>query len=61
MKTYSEMKPKDAAKIFEAMTDNLNLVSRILGSMSSKQRSDILAAMDAEVAAKLTKIMDPES
>ena len=61
MKTYSEMKAKSAAKIFESMTDNLNLVARILGSMTSKQRGDILAAMDEEVAAKLTKIMDPES
>ena len=55
------MKAKDAAKIFEEMTDNLNLVARILGSMSAKQRGDILGAMDAEIAAKLTKIMDPES
>lgn len=61
VKTYSEMKAKSAAKIFESMTDNLNLVARILGSMTSKQRGDILAAMDEEVAAKLTKIMDPES
>ncbi len=61
LKTYTEMKAKDAAKIFEEMTDNLNLVARILGSMSAKQRGDILGAMDAEIAAKLTKIMDPES
>ncbi len=61
VKTYTEMKAKDAAKIFEEMTDNLNLVARILGSMSAKQRGDILGAMDAEIAAKLTKIMDPES
>lgn len=58
---YSSMKPKQAAAIFEAMTDNLNLAARILGEMSAEQRGDILGAMDPDVAAKLTKIMDPES
>lgn len=58
---YSSMKPKQAAAIFEAMTDNLNLAARILSEMSAEQRGDILGAMDPDVAAKLTKIMDPES
>lgn len=58
---YSEMKPKQAAAIFEAMTDNLELAAKILGTMSAEDRGDILGVMDAEVAAKLTKIMDPES
>lgn len=58
---YSSMKPKQAAGIFEQMTDNLNLVARILSVMNAEQRGDILGAMDPEVAAKLTKIMDPES
>jgi len=57
---YSNMKPKNAAQIFEAMTDNLDLVARILNVMDSKSRGNILAEMDAEVAARLTKIMDPE-
>lgn len=58
---YSEMKPKQAAGIFEAMTDNLNLAARILKVMSAEDRGEILGVMDSEVAAKLTKLMDPES
>lgn len=58
---YSEMKPAAAAAIFEEMTDDLELVSRILLVMTAEDRGDILAAMDPSIAAKLTKIMDPES
>lgn len=58
---YSEMKPDKAAKIFEAMTDDLKLVARILSVMNAEARGDILAAMDPTIAAKLTKIMDPDS
>ncbi len=58
---YSQMKPKQAAAIFEDMTDNLELVAKILGIMSSDDRGAILGVMDAEVAARLTKIMDPDS
>lgn len=58
---YSSMKPKKAAAIFEQMTDNLNLAARILKTMSAENRGDILAEMDPAIAAKLTKIMDPES
>lgn len=57
---YSAMKPKEAAKIFEAMTDDLDLAARILWVMDSDTRGKILGAMDENVAAKLTKIMDPE-
>lgn len=57
---YSQMKAKDAAKIFESMTDDLNLVAKILNAMNAENRGAILGAMDATVAAKLTKIMDPE-
>ena len=59
-KAYSEMKPAQAAKIFEAMTDNLELASKILWQMEATDRGKILGAMDSEVAAKLTKIMDPD-
>ena len=59
--TYSSMKPKQAAAIFEKMTDNLTLVAKILNAMDTASRGAILGAMDADVAAKLTKIMDPES
>ncbi len=58
---YSEMKPKQAAGIIEAMTDNLELAARILSTMSAEDRGDILGVMDPEIAAKLTKIMDPET
>lgn len=58
---YSEMKPKAAAAIFDEMTNNLNLVARILGIMEPAQRGDILAVMDPEIAARITKLMDPES
>ena len=57
---YSAMKPKEAAQIFEAMTDNLALAARILENMDSDSRGKILGAMDEEVAAKITKLMDPE-
>ena len=59
--TYSEMDAGDAAKIFEAMTEDLKLVARILSVMNAEARGDILAEMDPTIAAKLTKIMDPES
>lgn len=58
---YSEMKPKEAAGIFEAMTDNLKLAARILGEMEPDERGAILGVMDPEVAAKITKIMEPDS
>lgn len=57
---YSAMKPKAAAAIFNEMTDNLTLVAEILGAMDTDSRGDILAAMDAATAAKVTKIMYPE-
>lgn len=59
--TFANMKPKEAAAIFEEMTDNLELVSRILMTMNAQQRGEIMGQMDPAVAAKLTKIMDPES
>ncbi len=58
---YSEMKPKQAAAIFESMTDNLDLAARILSIMSAEDRGAVLGAMDAGIAAKLTKIMNPET
>ncbi len=57
---YSQIKPKEAAGIFEKMTDDLNLVAKILNAMNAENRGKILGAMDPTVAAKLTKIMDPE-
>ena len=57
---YSEMKPKEAAQIFEAMPNNLELAAKILGQMTAQDRGKILGVMDPDVAAKITKIMDPE-
>ena len=58
-KTYSQMKPKEAAAIFDTMTDNLGLVSDILMCMGAQARGKILGKMDATTAAKLTEIMEP--
>lgn len=58
---YAEMKPKEAAGIFEAMPNNLELAARILGQMTAEDRGKILGVMNPDVAAKITKIMDPES
>ena len=60
---YSQMKPKQAAGIFEAMDDaeGLELAAKILGAMNSEERGAILGVMDSEIAAKITKIMDPET
>ena len=55
------MKPKQAAGIFESMTDNLDLVAKILNAMSADDRGAILGVMDPDVAARLTKLMDPEA
>ena len=57
---YTAMKPKEAAQIFEAMTDNLALAARILENMDSDSRGKIMGAMDKDVAAKITKLMDPQ-
>ncbi len=57
---YTQMKPKQAASIFENMTDELDVVARILRSMDVESRGSILGVMDSEIAARLTKILDPE-
>lgn len=57
--TYAQMKPKQAAAIMEQMTDNLELVAKILQNMDTADRGAILGAMDSEVAARITKIMEP--
>ena len=60
IKGYTEMKPKQAAAIFDEMGDNLDLVAKILGHMDASARAKILQAMDKDLASKITKIMDPE-
>ena len=56
---YSNMKPKQAAAIFDTMTNDLNLVAKILKAMDADTSAGILGAMNAETAARLTKIMEP--
>jgi flagellar motility protein MotE (MotC chaperone) len=58
---YADMKPKQAAAIFEEMTDNLDLAAKILWQMDTDSRGKILGAMDSEIAAKITKIMEPDN
>lgn len=57
--TYASMKPKQAAALMEQMTDDLQLVAKILQNMATDSRAKILDAMDSEVAARITKIMEP--
>ena len=57
--TYSSMKPKEAAAIFDTMTDDLKLVAEILMKMDTQSRADILGKMNSETAAKVTEIMEP--
>lgn len=58
--TYSSMKPKQAADIFEEM-DDLELVAKILGQMSAEERGAIMGVMTPEFAGRLTRIMDPDA
>ncbi len=61
--TYSGMKAKSAAKIFDEMVNEnqITLVAKILAQMSVENRGDILAAMKEENAAKLTQLLEPTS
>ena len=59
VKTYSSMKPKEAAAIFDSMTDNLLLVADILMQRVASARGDILGKMNSDTAAKVTEIMQP--
>lgn len=61
--TYSGMKAKSAAKIFDEMVkeNQIALVAKILAQMSVETRGDILAAMEEGNAAKLTQLLEPTS
>ena len=59
IKTYSSMKPKEAAAFFDTMTDNLKLVAQILDGMDADSRAAILGKMTSDTAAKVTEIMKP--
>ena len=61
--TYSGMKAKKAAEIFDEMVaeNQIELVARILAQMSVENRGDILAAMEKENSAKLTQLLEPNA
>ena len=49
---YENMKPKDAAKIFDTL--DLNVLLRVVRAMNPRKMSPILAAMSSQPAEKLT-------
>jgi hypothetical protein len=53
------MKPKEAAAIFDTMTDNLELVAKILNQMDRQSAANILGKMDSQTAAKVSELMEP--
>ena len=58
--TYSNMKAKNAAAIFDTMmADESKLVADILEALDAKTRAEIMAAMNAQNAAKITAILEP--
>ncbi|MDE6363788.1 MAG: hypothetical protein K2O40_06080 [Lachnospiraceae bacterium] len=57
--TYSNMDAKKAAGILGAMTDNLDLAADILMNLPAATRGSIMGEMDAAVAARITRIMNP--
>lgn len=59
--TYSNMEAADAAAIFNTMTDDLDLVADILSALDKTSRGAIMAEMDPAIAARVTKIMNPNS
>lgn len=52
---YKSMKPEEAARILNGMGGDLDLVSNILLHMKTKEAGAILAKMDSNMAAKVTK------
>ena len=64
-RTYSSMKPKAAAAVFDDMVQGteheVTLVARILLQMTPDDRALILNRMEAENAAIVTDIMEPDT
>ena len=61
VKTYSDMKPKDAASVFDGMMpDQMKLVVKILKNMSAEQRSAIISKMNVQNASDITVEMNKE-
>lgn len=57
--TYSNMDAKKAAGILGAMTDNLDSAANILMNLPASTRGAIMGEMDAAVAARISRIMNP--
>jgi flagellar motility protein MotE (MotC chaperone) len=58
-KTYEEMDASAAADILSSMSDDLDTVALIMNNMSTTTRGEVLAAMDPELAALITKKLLP--
>ncbi len=58
-KAYESMDPKDAAKILETMKYDLDTVALIMNNMSAESQGKVLAEMDPEYAASVTKKLLP--
>ncbi len=57
--TYAEMEPASAAKILETMKGDLDTVTKIMQEMASSDRAEIMAEMDPDFAANITKKLMP--
>lgn len=57
---FASMDPESAALILENMTGDPDLAAKILMQLDTTSRGNVLAAMDPEFAARLTRIMDPQ-
>ncbi len=56
---YESMEPAAAAKILQNMSNDMDTVALIMNNMSSKAQGDVLAAMDSDFAAAVTKKLLP--
>ena len=54
---YGKMEPANAAAVLSEMTNDLNLVAKILGSMQSSKRALIMNNMAPNIAAQITTKM----
>lgn len=57
--TYADMDPQAAAEILQTMSGNLDTVAKIMDNMSSSDKAEILAEMEPEFAANITKKLMP--
>lgn len=56
---YADMKPKDAARIFNGL--DMSILVRVTSLMNARQMSGVMAAMNPEVAQRLTVELSRES